>query len=290
MAAKPPLVSVLLPFYDDGSPELRSKFSEALSSILSQTFRDFEVVLVVSGRGDFARMQKKRSKKIRLFFFDQPHSNYRRIPLSEKVKGIVAAWNMCLKNARGKLLAFHAYDDISFPERLKTQVLFLKHHPEIGVLGSSMVMIDSSGKEIGLHNVFERDSDIRRRMVQFNPVPAPAVMAKASAVKKAGGFNSEQIPEDFDLWIRVARFTKFHNLRTPLVKYRVHEGGGVSIYRVPIFLNTMRLKFKAARLLHIPIGLPDIAVSLLQFISLFFPNNIRRVFFEHIRSKFVIEG
>ncbi len=288
MAAKPPLVSVLLPFYDDGSPELRSKFSEALSSILSQTFIDFEVVLVVSGKNEFARMQKKRSRKIRLFFFDQPRSNYRKIPLSEKVKGIVTAWNMCVKNARGRFLAFHAYDDVSLPERLKTQVLFMEKHPKIGVLGSSMVMIDSSGQEVGLHNVFERDSDIRRRMVQFNPVPAPAVMVRASVVKKAGGFSFEQIPEDFDLWIRVAQFTKFHNLRVPLVKYCVHDGGGVSIYRLPLFLNTMRLKLKASQLLHIPIRLSDIIVSLLQFISLFFPNRIRRVLFERIRSKFVI--
>lgn len=288
MAAKPPLVSVMLPFYDDGSTEVRSNFSEALSSILSQTFQDFEVILVVSGLREFAEKQSLRSKKIRLFFFDQEKRSYGKMPLKEKLRGIVTAWNLCIQKSRGKLVAFHAYDDISLPNRLKTQVRFLRTNPEIGAIGSSMIMIDGKGKEAGIRNVFEHDAQIRRHMTQFNPVPSPSLMTYASIVRKAGAFRTDEIPEDFDLWVRMAALTKFHNLQAPLVKYRVHPGGGSSIYKLPLWWGSLRVKRRAARLLGIPISHKDVAVNLLQFISLFFPESLRRTVLERIRSKVVV--
>ncbi|MFA4982698.1 MAG: glycosyltransferase [Candidatus Micrarchaeia archaeon] len=290
MAAKHPLVSVLLPFYDDGSPEIRSKFSEALSSILSQTFRDFEVVLVVSGQRGFAEKQSLRSRKIRLSFFGQAKRNYGKIPLGEKLRGIVTAWNICIRESRGKLLAFHAYDDISLPNRLETQVRFLESNPGIGAVGSSMVMIDSEGRNKGVRKVFERDAQIRRHMTQFNPVPSPSIMTYASIVKKAGAFRADEMPEDFDLWVRMAALTKFHNLQAPLVKYRVHSGGGSSIYKFPLWWGSLRVKLRAARLLGIHADCRDVAVNLLQFVSLFFPESLRRIVLERIRSRMVVGG
>ena len=278
----------MLPFYDDGTSEVRKKFSEAIGSILHQTFEDFEVVLVVSGKKDFAEKQARRSKKIRLFFFEQENRDYKKIPLKEKVQGIVTAWNLCLRHARGKVAAFHAYDDISVPNRLETQAEFLRLHPEVGAVGSSMIMIDMAGKEIGIRKVLEVDGEIRRHMLQFNPVPSPSLAARTSIIRKAGGFRADEIPEDYDLYVRMAALAKFHNLQQPLVKYRVHAGGGVSIYRVPLYLGSLRVKMRAAKLLGLSVGPKDIAVNMLQFISLFFPNSIRRTVLEKVRGKIVI--
>jgi len=288
--AKHPSVSVLMPFYDDGSKRTRRLFSSALSSILAQTFQDFEIVVAASGEKGFAKKQAARSKKIHLFFFGQEMTGYGKIPLKEKVHGIVTARNLCLKHARGRLVAFADYDDISLPKRLEVEYGFLARHPEIGAVGSQMVLIDGEGTEVGMRGAFEDDADIRRRFVQFNTVPQPTLMARLAIVKKAGGFRLDGIPEDFDLWIRMAKLTKFHNLQQPLVKYRVHSGGGATIYKFPLYLGSLRVKMKAAKTLGLKIGVADVMVNVFQFVSLFFPEGMRRTVLEGIRSKVVIAG
>ena len=288
MAEKKPKVSVLMPFYDNGSAENRENFSRALSSILSQTYRNYEVVLVASGAKEFARRQARRSGKIRLFFFEQKAIPGRRVPLKEKLYGIVTARNLCLSRARGELLAFADYDDISLPGRLKTQAEFLDSHPEIGAVASSMILIDGAGNEIGRRAVFENDAEIRQRMLQFNTVPQPSLMARAALVRKAGGYRPGEIPEDFDLWVRMAKIARVRNLLSPLVKYRVHPGGGASNYKFELFFGSLRVKMRAAKTLGLKIGPKDVAVNLLQFASLFFPNFLRRIAFEKIRSGMVI--
>ncbi len=285
---KKPQVSVLMPFYDNGSAENRKNFSEALSSILAQTFKDYEIVLVASGEKEFAKKQSARSRKIRLFFFEQKAIPGKRLPLQEKVHGIITARNLCLSHARGEFLAFADYDDISLPTRLESQVQFLQTHLEIGAVGSSMILIDAKGKEIGRRAAFETDEKIRGHMLQFNPVPQPTLMARASLVRKAGGYRHGEIPEDFDLWVRMAKITTFHNLQVPLVKYRIHGGGGASNYKLALYWGSLRVKARAARTLGLKVGLEDLAVNFFQFISLFFPNFLRRIVFERIRSSVVV--
>ena len=61
---KPPLVSVLMPFYDDGKPQTRGFFSRAVDSVLAQTYGNFELVLAVSGKTGYAKTVARRSRKI----------------------------------------------------------------------------------------------------------------------------------------------------------------------------------------------------------------------------------
>lgn len=288
MPGKKPKVSVLMPFYDNGGAENRRLYSQALGGILSQSFRDFEIVMAVSGEKKFARKLAKKDGRIRLFEFDQKPILGKSIPLQEKLYGIITARNMCLKHARGEYVAYADYDDISLPSRLEKQAQFLGSHPQVGVVGSAMVMIDSSGKELGIRAVPTTDGDIRRHILQFNPVPQPTVMARASVIGAAGGYRMGEIPEDYDLWVRVAKISRLHNLKEPLVKYRVHPGGGASNYILELYFGSLRVKWRAMRLLGIVPGPRDAAVNLLQLVSLFFPNSIRRVLFEKIRSRVVI--
>jgi len=288
MPRSKPTVSVLMPFYDNGGKENRRLYSEALGAILAQSFRDFEIVMVASGEKGFARRMAKRDRRIRLYEFDQKPIAGKSIPLKEKLRGIITARNMCLGKARGEFVAYADYDDISLPGRLGTQVRFLRGHPEVGVLGSAMLMIDSEGREIGTRSVPRTDGEIRGHMLQFNPMPQPTVMARASVIARAGGYRIGEIPEDYDLWVRAAKITRLHSLATPLVKYRVHQGGGASNYVVELYFGSLRVKWRAMRLLSLPVRAKDVAVNLLQLFSLFFPNSIRRVALERLRSRFVI--
>ncbi|MEM2137547.1 MAG: glycosyltransferase [Candidatus Anstonellaceae archaeon] len=288
MPSKKPLVSVLMPFYDDGSAQVRRHFSEALSSVLSQTFKNFEAVVVVSGKTDFAKKLAKRSKKTRVFFFNQPPFEGKARPLSERLHGIVTARNVCVSKARGELLAFADYDDISLPGRLETQVKFLQSHRDIGAVGSSMILIDKGGAEVGLRSAFETDEEIRKHFLQFNPVPQPTVMVRKRLVEQAGCYREGEFSEDYDLWVRMAKITKFHNISSPLVKYRVHPGGGASRYRLQLYFSSLSVKWRAMGSLRMVPTPADFVVNMLQFISLFFPDSLRRTFLEKLRSKFVV--
>ena len=283
-----PAVSVLMPFYDNGTEANRGVFSEAVSAMLSQTFTDFEIVLVASGKKEFARKLAAKSRKIRLFFFEQKVNPAKSLPLAEKLYGIITARNMCIEKARGEFLAFADYDDVSLPSRLETEVKFLKAHSKIWAVGSSTIMIDREGNEIGRRSALETDGKIRAHMLQFNPVPQPTLMARAALVRKAGCYRQGEIPEDYDLWVRMAAISKFHNLQEPLVKYRVHEGGGASNYKVELYLGSLRVKMRAAKTLGLKISPKDLFVNFCQFISLFFPNFLRRIALERIRGKVVI--
>lgn len=287
MAEKIPAVSVLMPFYDDGSEKARKYFAEALDSILNQTFHDFEIVLVYSGHDEFVKGIQKKSPKIRLVHFDQK-PNAGTLPLAEKIYGLVTSRNLCIENARSEFVAYMDGDDISAPERLKTQREFLASHPDVGVVGSSMLLIDGDGKVVGERSAVEKDADIRRSMLQFNPIPQPTVMARLALIRAAGAYNVGELSEDFNLWVRLAKLTKFHNLREKLIKYRVHPGGGVSKYKFPVYFAALRTKMYAARSLGILPGPKDAFVNAAQFASLFFPDWMRRTVLERARSKYVI--
>ena len=283
MSRGAPLVSVLMPFYDDGMEDTRKYFSSAIKSLLAQTFQDFEIVVAVSGKEEFAEKIARRSRKIRLFIFQQKAISKNR-PASERVRGVVAARNLCLKHARGEYVAFADGDDISLPGRLKTQLRFLETHPDIGLVGSTLDIIDGDGKRIGYLGAFESDSEIRKNMLHFPCVFQPTVMTRLALVKKAGGYRAGELSEDYDLWVRMAPFVKFHNLQAPLIKYRMHRGGGPSRYKLEHFLSSMRIKFRAMKTLGLKPTPNDLAVNLLQFLSIFYPRGLGLGFFLKLRS------
>jgi len=283
MSRNAPLISVLMPFYDDGMDDTRGYFSTAINSLLAQTLRDFEIVIAVSGKTDFAKKIAKRSGKIRLFAFQQKAIPQSR-PASERIRGVVAARNLCLRHAGGKYIAFADADDFSLPNRLKIQLRFLEAHPDVGLVGTTLDIIDADGKHIGYLGAFESDSAIRNNMLHFPCVFQPTVMTYLALVKKAGGYRAGELSEDYDLWVRMAPFVKFHNLQRPLIKYRMHRGGGPSRYKLEHFLSSMRIKFRAMKTLGLKPSLNDLAVNLLQFLSIFYPRSLGLGFFLKLRS------
>ncbi len=285
MKNKKPCISVLMPFYDDGRKGTRKYFLEAVDSILGQTFKDFEIVLVVSGVRGFAERLAKKSRKIRFIYVDKK-GGYDS-GLRSKVSGLAMARNIGVENSRGKYIAFADADDISAPGRLKAQLDFLESTPDVGVVGSNMELIGENGEHVENRLNYEKDEDIRRGFLQYNTMSQPTVMICRRLIEKAGGYN-EEIAEDYDLWVRIARFTRFHNIQSPLVKYRIHFGGGANRVRIPLYLGSLKIKFKALRTLGIMPGPKDMAVNALQFISLFFPEKLRRTVLERMRGKFVV--
>lgn len=200
-----PRVSILMPFFNAGS-----YVSTSLTSILNQSFKNFQLVIVDDASSDSTRekLTKIADKRLKII------RNRSRL-------GIAASLNRALKEATGSLIARMDADDIAHPDRLKKQIIFLDQHKAIGVIGTQAKFIDKRGKIIGqTHNPLW-DADIRRKLMSFNPIVHPSVIVRRELLDKFGSYDETlDGAEDYDLWLRFARFTKFRNLGECLLFWR----------------------------------------------------------------------
>ncbi len=205
------MVSVVMAVYN-GAKYL----SEAIGSILSQSYEDFEFIIVDDCSTD-------SSWDIVLKF----HETDRRIrPVRlENNQGVATASNTGIKIARGKYIARMDSDDISLPERFAVQVNFLESNPHIGILGSRVRYIDEFGNLLGTPPTFQGDLSIRWHLLFENPFyNSTAMFQKSLIVGKRWIYDASALyGEDYKLWGRLLLTTKGENLSDILVYYRVHS-------------------------------------------------------------------
>lgn len=200
---KKPVISVLMPAYNS-----EKYIAESIESILNQTFKDFEFIIINDGSTDNTAniVRKYAAMDTRIKFID-----------NKKNQGVAKIRNELLNAANGKYLAYQDSDDISLPHRLKIQVEFLDSHPDISIVGAALECFPTYEKMDWARNP---------RLLDFyfgNSVPNPVAMLRKQDIDKYGlKYNeSYQTCEDYDFWVRCARFLKIHNLPNVLLKYRV---------------------------------------------------------------------
>ncbi len=199
-----PKVTVLMPVYN-GEKYLR----EAIDSILSQIFTDFEFLIINDGSTDqsVAIINSYHDPKIRLVH-------------NEKNLGLIYTLNKGLGLSRGDYIARMDCDDISLRGRLKTQVDFLENHPDVAVLGTSVKTLGAN-KDIWKYP--KRNDEIKFELL-FRSVLAHSSVIFRTGLEGLVYDEKYENAEDYELWCRLIERYKFHNLQTPLVKYRIHEG------------------------------------------------------------------
>ena len=208
-------ISVIMPVYNS-----ENCLREAIDSILNQTFRDFELVIVDDCSIDSSAAIIEEYKKI-----DPRVVAYRQ----QKNNGIAAARNKGLQLSIGEYIAFMDSDDISMPDRLEKQYRFIEFHPEVGVLGGCAEIVDGIGNHIETLYFPETSFEISWSMCFYDPIINPTVMMKRDVALDAGGFHDsresemEYYPEDYDLWVRLSEKTNFYNLHDLLLKLRKHD-------------------------------------------------------------------
>ena len=186
--------------------------SFAIESILTQTFRDFEFIIVNDGSTDSSLeiIQRFQTQDPRIRIIDQTN------------QGITKSLNNAINLVQGKYIARMDADDISMPTRLEKQYQFMETHPEIAVCGSRALIIDEDGDAIRNDRVVCTHENIEKRhLLGKCSLKHPSVIIRTDILRKVNGYN-EDLPyaQDFDLWLRIGEIGKLENLREPLIKYR----------------------------------------------------------------------
>lgn len=210
-----PLVSVVLPTRD--RPR---RLSAALSSVLSQTYPNLEVLVVDDASTDpveeVVENLSRGDRRVRL------------IRLSEK-SGAAVARNTAFADARGELVAFIDDDDLWKPQKLEKQVAFLEEHPDMGIVTSDHEVIDERWPDRLMYHLGPR-TFTSQHLLWFN-IPGSLVCCIVRRdVVGDDLWLDESYPsvEDWDLWVRCARHTKMGVVKEVLGRRTLHADGRLS--------------------------------------------------------------
>lgn len=186
----------------------------AIESILAQSFRNFELLIINDGSTDDTRQIALSFDDPRIRLFDNPRN-----------LGIVASRNRGLELARHELIASQDADDLSHPHRLLSQVAFMNAHPNVAVLGAAAQLIDENSLPLPSAVWFKARTPLALRwQIMFDtPFINSSVMMRRSVVwNELRGYDEDYTAsEDFELFSRVAARHDLANLEEVLVKYRV---------------------------------------------------------------------
>lgn len=202
-----PEVSVLLPVYNG------AKFlPPAIHSILNQTHRDFELIIINDGSSDDSAQVIRNFSDSRIRF------------ISQENQGLPATLNRGIREARGEIIFRQDQDDISHPERISRQIQYFNNNPDGVLLGTWARILNADGRNSGrTHKHPESDKAIRAFMCRDNPFVHSSTAFRKGAALAAGCYATDknrQPPEDYEFWSRLIRQGKAANIPEFLLDYR----------------------------------------------------------------------
>jgi len=204
-----PKVSVVIPVYN------REKYvAVAIDSILSQTFSDFELLVVDDGSTD-------RTIDVVLSYSD-PRI---RLVRNNANRGVATTRNKGIQLARGEYLAFLDSDDWAYPKRLAKQIAFLDNHPDYAAVGSWIEWMSEEGRPSGrIKRKPTSPGEIAAWRLFQQGIENSASMARTDMLRAYRHREEFDICEDFELWARIAAHHKLATLPEVLVRRRMHAG------------------------------------------------------------------
>jgi glycosyltransferase involved in cell wall biosynthesis len=190
---------------------------EAIDSVLAQSFRDFEFIII----DDNGAVNNSATQAI-LKRYDDP-----RIILISNVEniGYSASLNKGIAMAKGSYIAIQEHDDVSLPSRLELQVRYLDSYPEIAFVSSSAIVINDSGHSEGVREEYCDDIDLKWLVLWGQPVLHSIVMFRRSVLDKVGHYSEDPAhlySPDVEMISRILRRYRGANIAEPLFKWRRH--------------------------------------------------------------------
>jgi glycosyltransferase involved in cell wall biosynthesis len=210
--AKTPAVTVVIAAYN-----ATRYISQALDSVLAQTFSDYEVIVVNDGSSDREELERiLESHALSIIYLTQPN------------KGVSAARNAAIRIASGRFYAQLDADDQWMPEYLEVQLGILADNPDVAlVYPNAMIITDGSDTQLEFMTISPSEGEVSfESLVQQKCTVMTCVTARMDAIRDAGMFDEGlRSCEDFDLWLRIVkRGGRIIYHRRVLVLYRRHPG------------------------------------------------------------------
>jgi hypothetical protein len=187
--------------------------TEAIQSILNQSLADFELIIVDYGSTD-------NSKSIVLSYVNRDE----RVKLHEIAPCLLPeARNAGSFRAQGRYIAVMDADDVSLPDRLRSEVDYMESHPHVALLGGAVEWMDSSGKSLRIHRHPTSDREIKSELLTHSVFWHPTMIMRKEAFDVTGGYRRAFVcAHDYDLVVRIAEKHECANLEEIVLKYRVH--------------------------------------------------------------------
>ena len=269
-------ISVIMSVYN-GMPFLK----EAVESILKQTHKDFEFIIVDDASIDdsWKYLKSLRNKRIKLI-------------KNEKNLGLAASLNIALRqvfdretqteSAQGDFVARMDADDVSLPRRLETQLEFLEKNRNIDICGSYVRVIDEDGKIIGQIKKPLTDSKIKKELFWLTPLLHPTWFVKKEVFRKLQGYDEKwDYVEDFEFLIRAKDF-QMANIPKHLLLFRSQEERRSQKTIEKIYRNSLKLRQKSFK--EQKLGFNYLPILIRSYISTYlFPTRLK-IFLNKLRK------
>lgn len=241
---------------------------EAIESILKQTYKNFEFIIVDDASTDdswkILRKFRKKDKRIKTYRFQE------NVGVSQTVK-------YAIEKSKGKFLARMDADDIAHPQRLEKELNYLLKNPQTVAVGSQCYLINKKGKIIGKKTFPVKFEDIYKYIFTFIPVQQPTLMINRTKLPKDFEYyyDGMNTAEEVELLFKLFQYGKVENLKETLHYYRLHDKNTSLQNLKKTFLLTLLSRIKAIFKYDYKPTILGITSTLFQtFIVLLLPSKI----------------
>lgn len=221
------VISVITPTYN------RADFlPAAISSVLAQTYEDFELIVVDDGSSDDTRSVIKpflEDKRVKYFYQENQGQSFAR--------------NYALAQSSGEFIAFLDSDDVWYPDKLEKQLRVFSAHPDSDIVHGDETQINERGKVVSLKNMRRYSGCITPQLLADNSVSITTALVKRRCFDEMGGFDtSVSVADDYDLWLRFSAKYRFYYEPGIVASYRVMANQISSDKRRRFEANTFIIK------------------------------------------------
>ncbi|MFS0674970.1 glycosyltransferase family 2 protein [Ornithinibacillus sp. 179-J 7C1 HS] len=204
-----PFVTVFMPVYN-----CEKYIKDSLESILNQTYKNMEILLVNDGSTDNT-----------VHLIEQYDDNRIRLIHNPQNMGIPYTRNIGLKEAKGKYMMIMDSDDIALPNRVEKQVEYLESHHDIDAIGTNYIRFTGSSEK-KIAPTFTSPEAMRIKLLYFSPISNPSSAIRLETLKKHNITYNEEffVAQDYELWTQLSKVGKLTILPEFLLYYRTgHE-------------------------------------------------------------------
>jgi glycosyltransferase involved in cell wall biosynthesis len=222
---KEPLVSILMLTYNRAN-----YISEAISSVLAQTYQNWQLIIIDDGSTDnTAELLSK---------YTDPRIVYIKDTVN---KGLLVRRRESLTKATGVYVAILDSDDIWIhKEKLAKQVAILESEPQCAVVGSFIHIINETGSTLATNSYQTTDQEIRKHILVRNQFANSSVLMRKTLLDQTEGYRKFDMAEDFELFLQLGLVGTMANIPEYLIAYRVHTTN-ISARKRALFLHVLEV-------------------------------------------------